>query len=393
MTLTLKFRNPLWCVALLGILLSGCGGGSLSEESTAVQPVAKQVASTENAESATGVAASILQKDFGNPQSPETVSAMAEKLGAYFGRVGALLPEGRSAETKALALPKVAPYPQPVYRFFNTRTGVHFYTISLAERNQVLINFPWFNLEGPGFYAQPSPVAGLSPIYRFYNRITGTHFYTINEVEKNTVIANFSDTYQLDGPAMWASTGAASGWVPMHRFYNGNTGTHFYTANESERQNVVATMPGMHYDGIGYYVQQSSDEPVGIDPVDKYVGTWRQCTNYGSGSELSTVTISKTYTSAGAFSGTDASFNALNCSGVRVTDEPFSGTFTFVGTKAIGGKLVDKMVMDFHPGSLKQVFFIASNTLQYFGLSPEDGATFDGEGFPNELEPIGYTKQ
>jgi len=41
----------------------------------------------------------------------------------------------------------------PVFRFYNTRTGTHFYTISGAERDTVLNNYPQFAYEGAVFWA------------------------------------------------------------------------------------------------------------------------------------------------------------------------------------------------------------------------------------------------
>ena len=39
----------------------------------------------------------------------------------------------------------------PVVRFYNERTGTHFYTIDTAERDQVLRLYPWFDYEGVVF--------------------------------------------------------------------------------------------------------------------------------------------------------------------------------------------------------------------------------------------------
>jgi len=41
----------------------------------------------------------------------------------------------------------------PVYRFFNTVTSGHFFTISEEEKNMVLQTYPQFRFEGVGFYA------------------------------------------------------------------------------------------------------------------------------------------------------------------------------------------------------------------------------------------------
>ena len=51
-----------------------------------------------------------------------------------------------------------------------------------------------------------------------------------------------------------------SGVDAMYRLYNPNSGEHFYTANEEERDNVIAA--GWNYEGIGWYAPESSNTPV-----------------------------------------------------------------------------------------------------------------------------------
>ena len=45
------------------------------------------------------------------------------------------------------------------------------------------------------------------------------------------------------------------GLIPLYRFYLPGKGIHFYTASESERDSVIATLGAVYrYEGIGYYV-------------------------------------------------------------------------------------------------------------------------------------------
>src|SRR5438034_1237355 len=44
----------------------------------------------------------------------------------------------------------------PLYRFYNTRTGAHFYTTSAEERDHVELTWPWFTYEGIGYYVYTS---------------------------------------------------------------------------------------------------------------------------------------------------------------------------------------------------------------------------------------------
>lgn len=71
-------------------------------------------------------------------------------------------------------------------------------------------------------------------IYRLYNRNTGEHFYTANKSEKNQLVA-IGWTYEGIG---WY--GPISG-DPVYRVYNPNAagGDHYYTANQAERDYLV----------------------------------------------------------------------------------------------------------------------------------------------------------
>lgn len=60
-------------------------------------------------------------------------------------------------------------------------------------------------------------------------------------------------------PAMNANA-AAEDTVPMHRLYNPNTGEHFYTGSDVEKDNLVAA--GWGYEGIAWNAPKNSGAPV-----------------------------------------------------------------------------------------------------------------------------------
>jgi hypothetical protein len=89
----------------------------------------------------------------------------------------------------------------PVYRFYNSRTGVHFYTISEDERNHILANLPQYVLEGVAYHA--SKLAGdnlLKPLFRFYILSKGVHFFTASASEADNIRATLPD-YRYEGIA------------------------------------------------------------------------------------------------------------------------------------------------------------------------------------------------
>jgi uncharacterized protein (DUF1800 family) len=179
----------------------------------------------------------------------------------------------------------------PIYRFYNTRTATHFYTISVAERDNVIAQYPWFTPEGVVFYAYTTQQTDTSPVYRFFNTQLGTHFYTISEAEKNAVIANYP-VFTFEGPAYYAATTPADGRTPLYRFYNTRTSAHFYTTSADERDHVLQTWPWFSYEGIAYYVYTSS-QPSGTGTSVAKTDAWRllnQATFGASETELARVT-------------------------------------------------------------------------------------------------------
>lgn len=145
-----------------------------------------------------------------------------------------------------------APTSMPVYRFWNNN-GTHFYTASESEKNNVITKYPTiFKLEGVAYNVNLSRSENFTPLYRFYNKSNNTHFYTASETEKNNILQRWGNIYQLDGVAYNVSI--IPGGQPVYRFWN-NNGTHFYTASESEKNNIIAKWPGtFKFEGVAFYI-------------------------------------------------------------------------------------------------------------------------------------------
>jgi hypothetical protein len=145
----------------------------------------------------------------------------------------------------------------PVYRLYNNKTATHFYTRSAQERDSTVANHPEFTYEGIGFYAYANAGgAGADALYRMYNTRTGVHFYTISAAEKDNVKAQYP-WYSDEGVSWYASSAAQPGALPMYRFYNTKTQTHFYTIGTAERDQVVQSLPQYSLEGVAYYAWTS----------------------------------------------------------------------------------------------------------------------------------------
>ncbi|KJR42179.1 Peptidase M10A and M12B, matrixin and adamalysin domain protein [Candidatus Magnetoovum chiemensis] len=140
----------------------------------------------------------------------------------------------------------------PLYRFYNTASQSHFYTVSSQERDNIIAALPQYRYENTAYYVYNIELNGTSPVYRFYNAKTGEHFYTISLEEKNAVLTYYDD-YIYEGKAFYALTSQLSGSLPVYRFYNINRGAHFYTISEEEKLNIINSMPDFIYEGNAYY--------------------------------------------------------------------------------------------------------------------------------------------
>jgi V8-like Glu-specific endopeptidase len=167
-------------------------------------------------------------------------------LNAWLG--GNVTTAGSSAASGAGASGRSA-----VYRFYNSQTGAHFYTISAVERDSVIANLKQFHYDGPAFYSYTQPGTDLSPVYRFYNTQSGAHFYTINSAERDSVIANLPQ-FRYEGPVWYARQTAGGNATALYRFFRTTNSAHFYTPDPAERDYVINNLSDFRYEGPAYYV-------------------------------------------------------------------------------------------------------------------------------------------
>jgi hypothetical protein len=91
----------------------------------------------------------------------------------------------------------------------------------------------------------PEPAADAVPIHRLYNPNSGEHFYTASDAERDGLV---SLGWRGEGEG-W--TAPAKSDTPVYRLYNGNAGEHHFTASAAERDALVAA--GWSDEGIGWY--------------------------------------------------------------------------------------------------------------------------------------------
>ena len=141
-----------------------------------------------------------------------------------------------------------------VYRFFDTANGTHFYSVSQGERNTLIQTRPDLTYEGIGLkaVAAPSTDQSAAPVFRFFDVNTGTHFYSASTTERDSILAARPDL-RFEGTAFYEHATAQAGDAPVYRFFDLSDGTHFYTASASERATILSTRADLRDEGVGFY--------------------------------------------------------------------------------------------------------------------------------------------
>lgn len=181
---------------------------------------------------------------------PETVVYLAPAAGTYFIELYAAEGAGSTSLTWSIQ-------PEPlvsVHRFYNIRTGTHFYTPSPDEASTVMANYgSVFRYEGIAYYTRAS--RNTQPLYRFYNRRNGSHFYTASPGERDQVIALYSNVFTYEGETYKVTPAAGPGKTPVYRFYNVLNGSHFFTASADEAAVVIARWSNVYrLEGPAFYL-------------------------------------------------------------------------------------------------------------------------------------------
>ena len=99
-----------------------------------------------------------------------------------------------------------------------------------------------------------TPTVKYLSMYRLYNPNSGEHFYTSNETEKNNLVKL---GWKYEGVA-WSAPETSD--IPVYRLYNPNAGDHHYTVSATERDFLVKV--GWKYEGIGWYSESKDGNTI-----------------------------------------------------------------------------------------------------------------------------------
>ncbi|NBC13330.1 MAG: hypothetical protein GVY09_08290 [Gammaproteobacteria bacterium] len=96
-------------------------------------------------------------------------------------------------------------------------------------------------------------------VFRFFNADTGVHFYTASAAERS-LVAETLPAFADEGAAFRAADAEAPGATPVFRFFNRETGVHFYTADPAERDAVIGTLDAFVFEGTGFHAYDTPAE-------------------------------------------------------------------------------------------------------------------------------------
>ncbi|PWC41164.1 hypothetical protein [Azospirillum sp. TSO22-1] len=139
-----------------------------------------------------------------------------------------------------------------------------------------------------------------APVYRFFNVDTGFHFYTASASERDSVMQNLPQ-FHYEGEAFNAASSPAPGTSPVYRFFHKGLGNHFYTASETERNSIMNTLSHIYsYEGTSYYAFEGNSQSA---PAAGATAVYRFF-NYQRGSHFFTASSSERYSVIANLSGT-----------------------------------------------------------------------------------------
>jgi hypothetical protein len=147
-----------------------------------------------------------------------------------------------------------SPSPSPVYRFYDTSTGDHFYTTDAAEKASIQAHLPAFRYEG-STWATPDKDGDTLDVFRFFDSASKTHHFTTSSAERDVILSTLP-TFHYEGVAFQSYQDAGAGMITLERFYNSDSRVHHFAASAQESADIRAGLAGHGWidEGPGFIV-------------------------------------------------------------------------------------------------------------------------------------------
>jgi hypothetical protein len=151
-----------------------------------------------------------------------------------------------------------------VHRFYQYEKGFHLYTSDQNEINYVKeksnIGELYYNYEAEKYQVLADDkdtvtgeqIEGVEPIYRFFNTQTGAHLYTMDENEKGYIQGNL-DNYSFEGIKYYAFESEPENLetIPVYRMLNTSSGAHLFSSDSNEISYIEENLPNFVMENNG----------------------------------------------------------------------------------------------------------------------------------------------
>lgn len=128
-------------------------------------------------------------------------------------------------------------------RAYNPTADYHFFTTNPVEfANAVNHGYIDESAGHSGFSVYIDAVPGTRPIHRLYNLNTGRHYYTTSNGERDYLVSLSGWRFERDEGYLFPS--ATSGATEVFRLYNTLSGAHLYTTNAAMKDAILALTSG-----------------------------------------------------------------------------------------------------------------------------------------------------
>ena len=195
------------------------------------------------------------------PSDPDLAAGDIAGLQAIYGAAPGFAASAPSITATVTATPNTVNLASgviAVYRFFDSTTGTQFLTAAASEKATVLATRPDLSFEGIAFGGIASNTdPNAVPVYRFFDTTKGTHFFTSSASEESTILKTRSDLV-LEQTTFYEHATAQTGDVPVYRFFDKTDGTHFFTASAAERTTIATTRSDMAFEGVAFYAPMTT---------------------------------------------------------------------------------------------------------------------------------------
>ncbi|MCB2187320.1 MAG: hypothetical protein KQJ78_12935 [Deltaproteobacteria bacterium] len=132
-----------------------------------------------------------------------------------------------------------------MYRAYNEALQYHFFTVKQAEFNNAVAAGYQNESTQPSklFYMSAEQAPGTVALHRLYNPNSGRHYYTKSNAERDALVAAGWNFERDEGYLFTSADAAPADATEVFHLYHPTIGTHLYTKSASEAAWVVANIP------------------------------------------------------------------------------------------------------------------------------------------------------